>query len=411
MPKKAKELSALQVARLTEPGFYAVGGVAGLHLQVTSPTARSWILRAKVAGKRPDIGHGGYPDVTVAAAREAARQDRAKIKVGIDPVAERRAARSALQASVAAAVTFEFAAKQYVEAHEAEWRNAKHGQQWRNTLETYAYPIIGAMLVRDVELPQVLAVLNPIWKTKTETAKRLRGRIESILDWATASGYRAGLNPARWKGHLSKLLGAPSKIAKVTHHAALPLPAVGAFVRDLRTHEGMGARALEFAILTAARSGEVRGARWQEIDVAEGHWTIPGARMKTGDAHRVPLSGAAIKLLRALPRMAGNDLLFPAPRGRQLSDMTLTQLMRRMNASAVPHGCRSSFREWAAERTNYPREVAEMALAHRVGDKTERAYWRGDVFDKRRRMMAEWATFCGKVETKNGAVIPMRSRA
>jgi len=408
MPKLAEELGPLQVSRLTAPGFYAVGGVSGLHLRVAPNGSRSWILRATVGRKRRDIGLGGFPSVTLAGARDIARRERDKIREGVDPVAERKAARSALQASVAASITFELAAKRYIESHEAGWRNVKHAQQWRNTLETYAYPKLGRTLVGDVSLPQVLAVLEPIWTTKTETASRLRGRLEQILDWAAVRGYRRGDNPARWKGTLDKLLPKPGKVASSEHHAAIAVADVGAFMKRLRAHEGIGARALEFAILTAARSGEVRGASWAEINLDDAYWTIPGERMKAGKPHRVPLSAPAVRLLRSLPRVRGQELVFPAPRGGQLSDMTLTQLMRRMEVDAVPHGFRSTFRDWAGERTNYPREVAEMALAHRVGDATEASYWRGDLFDKRRKMMDEWARFCGRVETASATVVPIK---
>lgn len=410
MGRKAAERGALWVSQRTEPGLHFVGGVAGLALQVAGGS-RSWILRVMVGGKRRDMGLGGYPDVTLAAAREAARAARAKIRAGVDPIAEAKAARSALQASVSAALTFELAAKRYIEAHEDSWRNAKHAQQWRKTLETYAYPTIGKTLVHDVTLPQVLGVLEPIWKTKTETATRLRGRLEAVLDWATVRGYREGLNPARWRGHLDQLLPAPSRIARQEHHAALPVPELGTFMAALREQSGMGARALEFAILTAARSGEVRGATWAEIDQVARTWTVPAARMKPGREHRVPLSPAALALLKALPRMAGTELVFPAPRGGQLSDMTLTAVLRRMAVDAVPHGFRSTFRDWAAEHTNYPREVAEMALAHTIGDKVEAAYRRGDLFERRRKMMNDWAAFCAIKQLKRGTVTPMRKAA
>jgi integrase len=298
-------------------------------------------------------------------------------------------------------LTFEQSARTYLSAHEAGWRNAKHAGQWRATLETYAYPVMGRLLVRDVTLPHVLAVLEPIWQNKTETAVRLRGRIESILDWAAARGYRDGLNPARWRGHLDKMLAQPSKVAKRDHHAALSLEELGAFMKRLRKQEGVGARALEFVILTAARSGEVRGAKWSEIDLADNLWTVPGERMKAGKEHRVPLSGAVTKLLRALPRMEGSDLVFPSPRGGTLSDMTLAAVMRRMNVDAVPHGFRSTFRDWCSEKTNFPHEVAEMALAHTIANKVEAAYRRGDLFDKRRQMMENWASFCAKDLTKS----------
>lgn len=394
MPKKAKELSALEVRNLSEPGTHFVGGVAGLVLKVKDTGAKSWVLRAIVGSKRRDYGLGGFPDVTLAAAREAARAARAKIKSGIDPIDEARQARSALKATQASAITFQKAAEAYINAHKEGWRNEKHTKQWTATLTTYAYPAIGNLLVQDVGLPQVLAVLEPIWKTKTETASRLRGRIEQILDWATARGYRDGLNPARWRGHLDKLLPKPSKVARVEHHDALPASEVGTFMAALRKQEGIGAKALELVILTAARSGEVRGARWSEVDLDNGLWVVPGHRMKAGREHRVPLSDAAITLLKSVPRHAETELIFVGAKGGQLSDMTLSAVIRRMKAPCVPHGFRSTFRDWAAECTNYPSEMAEMALAHTINDKVEAAYRRGDLFEKRRKMMADWAAFC-----------------
>lgn len=394
MPKKAKELSALEVRNLSEPGTHFVGGVAGLVLKVKDTGAKSWVLRAIVGSKRRDYGLGGFPDVTLAAAREAARAARAKIKSGIDPIDEARQARSALKATQAAAITFQKAAEAYISAHKDGWRNEKHTKQWTATLTTYAYPAIGNLLVQDIGLPQVLTVLEPIWKTKTETASRLRGRIEQILDWATARGYREGLNPARWRGHLDKLLPKPSKVARVEHHDALPVSEVGTFMAALRKQESIGAKALELVILTAARSGEVRGARWSEVDLDNGLWVVPGHRMKAGKEHRVPLSDAAITLLRSIPRHAETDLIFVGAKGGQLSDMTLSAVIRRMRAPCVPHGFRSTFRDWAAECTNYPSEMAEMALAHTISDKVEAAYRRGDLFEKRRKMMADWAAYC-----------------
>lgn len=409
MPKKARELAPIEVQRLTKPGMHTVGGVAGLYLQVLPSGARSWVLRVMVAGKRRDMGLGGFPDVTLAQAREKAREARATIEKGIDPIAQRTAARSALVASRAAAVTFEEAAHKFITAKAAEWSNAKHAQQWTNTLETYAFPVAGKLACADVALPHVLKILEPIWTTKTETASRLRGRIESVLDWATVRGFRKGENPARWKGHLDKILPAPGKVTKVEHHEAVTLDDLGAFVRDLRQRDGGAARALEFLILTAARSGEVRGALWSEIDMTGRVWTVPPERMKAGKEHRVPLSDTALRLLEALPRFAGNDLVFPSPRGLVLSDMALTALMRRMEREEVPHGFRSTFRDWAAERTNYPREVAEMALAHTIGDKVEAAYRRGDLFEKRARMMGEWAKFCDTI-TPAGEVVSIRGK-
>lgn len=411
MARKAKELSALEVSRLLAPGMHAVGGVAGLYLQV-KPPARTWVLRATIGEKRRDMGLGGFPDVPLALAREKARDARLKIEQGIDPIVARQEARSALRATAAAARTFTQCATGYMDAKSAEWRNPKHRQQWANTLEQYAYPVIGSMLVRDVQLAHILKILEPIWKTKTETASRLRGRIESVLDWATVRGFRAGDNPARWRGHLDKLLPAPTKVSKVEHHEAMDVDAVPAFLSALRRKNGLGARALELLILTAGRSGEVRGARWPEFDLAKAEWLIPGERMKGGKPHRVPLSAAAVKLLKALPRVDGTDLLFPSQKNTPLSDMTLTKAMRDLGQEAVPHGFRSSFRDWASERTNYPREVAEMALAHAIGDKVEAAYRRGELFEKRKRMMADWAAFCDRPAHQGGAVVPLkRNRA
>lgn len=409
MPKKAREKAPIEVSRLTKPGMHAVGGVAGLYLQVLPTGARSWVLRVMVAGKRRDMGLGGFPDVTLAMARESARVARESIKSGIDPIAQRAAARSALAASREASVTFEDAARKFIAAKSGEWKNAKHAQQWTNTLEAYAFPVVGNLVCADVALPHILKILEPIWSAKNETASRLRGRIESVLDWATVRGFRKGENPARWKGHLDKLLSAPGKVQKVEHHEAVAVDSLGAFIQDLRKREGIAARALEFLILTAARSGEVRGAVWSEIDMTGRIWTIPPERMKAGKEHRVPLSDAAVRLLEALPRIAGNDLVFPSPRGLVLSDMTLTAVMRRMKRDEVPHGFRSTFRDWASERTNYPREVAEMALAHTIGDKVEAAYRRGDLFEKRARMMQDWATFCDTITTA-GQVIPIRAK-
>ncbi|WP_428417582.1 tyrosine-type recombinase/integrase [Methylibium sp.] len=409
MPKRARELSALEIGRLSAPGLFAVGGVPGLYLQING-AAKSWILRALIGRKRRDMGLGGYPAVTLAMAREKARQARAAIDAGTDPILERDRAKSALLAAQASAITFAVAARMFMDGRSDEWRSDKHRQQWANTLDTYAGPIIGSMHVADVRKEHVLAILEPIWKTKTATATRVRGRIEQVLDWATARGHREGENPARWRGHLDKLLSRPNKIAKVEHHAALPIDAVGAFMADLRMREGVGARALELLVLTAARSGEVRGAAWSEIDLEGATWTIPASRMKAHQEHRVPLSKPAVRLLKALPRLDGCDLVFPGSRGKPLSDMTLTAILRRMDLDAVPHGFRSTFRDWCSERTSYPAEVAEMALAHAIGNKVEAAYRRGDLLAKRAHMMEAWADFCSDPSITSGAVVRLRAR-
>jgi len=409
MARKAAELSPLAVSRLKEPGLYFVGGVAGLALQVLPTGGRTWILRATVGGRRRDMGLGGFPDVTLAGAREAARAARQLIRTGVDPIEQAKAARKALQAVTAKGLSFREAAEAFIASQEAAWRNAKHKAQWTSTLTAYAYPVIGGLSVADIELAHISKVLEPIWTAKTETASRLRGRIEQILDWATARGYRSGLNPARWRGHLDKLFPRPSKVAKLVHHRALPVTDMGGFFADLREIEGMGARALLFVILTATRSGEVRGATWSEIDMARGIWTIPASRMKAGREHRVPLSSLAMSPLDDLPRIAGSDLVFQAPRGGPLSDMTLSAVLRRMNAPAVPHGFRSTFRDWAAEYTAYPSEVVEMALAHTVGNKVEAAYRRGDLFEKRRRLAGDWARFCVDGIELSAEVVALRA--
>ncbi len=397
------------MSRLKSPGLHAVGGVAGLRLQVTPSGSRSWILRTTAGGKRIEKGLGGYPDVTLARAREKAREARDMIERGVNPIEAAKLAKSALAAAVASAWTFDQCAADYIEAKSEGWTNPKHTAQWKATLETYASPVMGRLLVRDIELPHVLRVLEPIWTTKTETATRVRGRIEAVLNWATTKGYRSGLNPARWRGHLENLLAKPGAVAKVEHHAALPAGAMGAFMVRLRAAEGMGARALEFAILTAARSGEVRGATWDEIDLDGAVWTVPAERMKAGEEHSVPLSRQAVALLRSLPRIRGAALVFQAPKGGELSDMTLSAVLRRMEVPAVPHGFRSTFRDWCSEHTNYPRDAAEMALAHAIPNKVEAAYRRGDLFNKRIKMMQDWANFCGRVQT-DATVTPIATR-
>lgn len=392
MPKKAKELTALAVSKLKEEGRHAVGGAEGLHLRI-SAGARAWVLRIQVGDKRRDLGLGSYPDVSLAQARDTAREYRKHVKMGIDPLAHKRQVKSTLRAQQASEKTFKECVDAYITAKSGEWKNPKHRQQWSNTLATYVEPHIGHLLVSEVDLPHVLKCLEPIWTTKNETASRLRGRIEVILDFATVRKYRTGDNPARWKGHLDTLLPAPSKVQKVKHHAAMAIDAVAAFIARLREKEGVSAKALELLVLTAARSGEVRGASWDEIDLNNKIWIVPGHRMKAGVEHRVPLSTQALTLLKGLPRIGDSPLLFPAPNGGQLSDMSLTQMMRRMEVDAVPHGFRSTFRDWAGERTHYPRELAEQALAHAIESKVEAAYRRGDALEKRRTMMQEWSNF------------------
>jgi integrase len=400
-------LSAKAVESIKERGYFADGG--GLYFRVSGFDTRSWAFRYTRGGKAREMGLGPYPDVSLKEARERASEARGLLRDGIDPIEQRQATKSAMLAARESALTFDQCAAAYIAAKEHGWKNAKHGEQWRNTLATYANPVIGSMLVRDVEQTHILQILEPIWTAKTETASRLRGRIESVLDYAIARGYRKGENPAKWRGHLDKILAAPRAVAKVEHHAALPYVEVGAFMAALRGQAGTAARALEFAILTAARSGEVRGATWGEIDLDAAIWTIPAGRMKAKKEHAVPLSPPAVALLRALPR-TGGDLVFPGMKeGRPLSDMSLTAVLRRMErGDLTAHGFRSTFRDWAGETAACPREVAEHALAHQLKDKAEAAYARGTLFDKRRRLMADWAHYCATVATV-ASVTPIRS--
>ena len=402
MSRKILERPAVVVARMKQPGLHFVGGVPGLALQVTETGARSWILRATIAGKRRDMGLGGFPDVSLALARQVARDARAKIIGGRDPIEEGRAVRGALAESRAAAVSFERAATLYVETHESAWRGAKHALQWRTVMDAYAYPLIGAMNVDAVKLPHVMQVLEPIWRTKTQTASRLRGRIESVLDWAAARGYRHGPNPAQWRGLLDKLLPAPAKVAKPGHHPALAVSDAGQFMQRVRELPGIGARALEFTVLTAVRSGEALRASWCEIDFNAAVWTIPAGRMKAGREHRVPLSPACIELLRKLEAVRLSPWVFPGRLvGRPIETNACFAALRRMSRGDITvHGFRSTFRDWCAEQTDYANEVAEMALAHTLSNKVEAAYRRGDLIDKRRRMMEDWAAFCAKPKSK-----------
>lgn len=340
------------------------------------------------------MGIGSLRDLGLAQARAKAADCRRLVIAGKDPIRERREARSEAAVAATARLTFDQCAAAYIAAHRDGWRNVKHAAQRESTLRLHASPVIGALPIADIALPQIMKILEPIWRDKTETATRIRGRVESIIDWVTVRGFRSGDNPARWRGHLDQLLPKPSKVTTVEHHAAIAFDQMPEFFGRLCRQQGMGARALAFVILTGARSGEVRGATRGEIDFEGAVWTVPGERMKAGREHRVPLSVAALQLVAASEDASDDALLFPAPRGGQLSDMTLSAVMRRMKVQAVPHGFRSTFRDWCSERTDFPREVAEMALAHAIGDKVEAAYRRGDLFDKRRQLMVKWANFC-----------------
>jgi integrase len=415
MPRIAKELTALEVKRLRHEGKGAnislpVGGVAGLMLQITANQSRSWLLRTTVGNRRREIGLGSFPEVSLAHARDRARLAKETIRQGGDPVEERRQAKARLVTAQRRNMEFREAVNQYLTAKLDQYKNEKHRQQWRNTLEKYAMPVLGALRVEDIEVRDVMCVLEPIWKEKTETASRLRGRIEAVLNWATVSGFRKGDNPARWQGSLKELLPAPARVAGTINQPALDIDAAPRWFAELRTRSGTGSRALEFAMLNASRSQEVRGACWDEFDLNAALWIIPAKRMKMGREHRVPLSRAALEFLRETPRMLGSDLVFPAQRGGQLSDMALSQAMRRIHEAdisaggdgyldrvsrrpAVPHGLRSTFRDWVAERTTFPGEMAEIALAHKVGNAVEAAYRRGDMLERRRVLMEAWSDF------------------
>jgi integrase len=410
MGRGINRLSAVHAKAITTKGMHPDGG--GLYLQVSAGGAKSWIFRFMLNHRAREMGLGPVDVVPLAEARKRAAECRRMRHDGIDPIEARKAERDQKRFEAAKTMTFEACAAAYIDAHKASWKNAKHRDQWPNTLKTYAGPVFGSLPVQSVDVGLVMKVLEPIWQTKPETASRLRGRIEAVLDWAKVREYRNGENPARWRGHLDKLLPARSKVRKVEHHRALPYNEVADFIAELRRQESLAARALELAILTALRTGEVLGARWPEFNLADRLWTIPGDRMKGGKEHRVPLSTAAIAILEALAELRDGEFVFPgAARGRPLSDMAMLMLLRRMGRGDLTvHGFRSSFRDWAAERTNFPREVAEMALAHTVGDKVEAAYRRGDLFQKRRQLMEAWSKFC-ETPRVQAEVVPISGRA
>jgi len=373
------------------PGRHGDGG--GLWLQVRSGGRKSWLFRYQRGGRARAMGLGPAKDVSLAEARQMAQEARRQLLAGVDPIEHRSGQRQAAPAPPAAP-TFRRCAERYIASHEAGWRNPKHAAQWPATLEAYAYPIFGELPVDAIDTGMVLRALEPVWQSKPETASRVRGRIESVLSWASVAGYRSGDNPARWRGHLDQLLPARRKVRAVRHHAAMPYAALPAFMVRLRDQPGTGARALELTILCATRTSETLGARWPEVEGSV--WTIPGERMKGGRQHRVPLSPAATALLDQLPR--AGEFLFPgARRGRPLSQMAMLMLLRRMDCDITTHGFRSSFRDWSAEVAHAPREVAEAALAHRLGG-VEGAYARGDMLDRRRELMEAWASFLLPVE-------------
>lgn len=417
-------LTVKRVARAKKPGRYGDGN--GLYLQVTGTGVKSWLLRYERDGRERFMGLGPLHTISLDAARKKAKQAREQLHDGIDPIEARKAERTKRRMADAKMLTFFEAAQAYFDQHGAEWRNAKHTAQFLSTLKQYVFPHLGNLPVGEIDTGLVLKVLEQkvaeergypagrFWDARRETASRVRQRIERVLDWATVRGYRKGDNPARWEGHLKEAL--PNRaVAKVEHHPALPYRDLPAFMAELHQREGVAAQALEFTVLTAARTGEVIGAHWDEIDLDAGVWTIPATRMKAKAEHRVPLSPRAIELLNGLYRERGNEFLFIGTQsGAGLSNMAMSAVLHRMGRDDITvHGFRSTFRDWAAETTAFPNHVVEMALAHKIGDKVEAAYRRGDLFDKRRKLMVTWATYCNSPPIKqkqNGDVVPLRAR-
>jgi integrase len=401
MPKAIRPWQKSDLRNVSE-GVHFVGGVGGLTLHVKAPSRpdsrppASWILRVNIGSQRRNLGLGAYPEVGLNEARQKALEVKNLCQRGIDPVEQKKRQRWQSEIKKVELTTFKQVADRYLSAHQVNYRNAKHASQWRSSLETYAYPSLATLPIKAITVEHVLGVLEPLWMTKTETASRLQGRLEKVFDLAIASGLRE-TNPARWRNYLALRLPAPGRIAEVKHYASLPYQGLPQFMQALSRRNGIAARALEFLILTAVRSGSVRQAKWSEIDFQALEWRIPKDHTKTrsGD-HRVPLTPQMVSLLKALPRRLDTDLIFPSPSGKMLSDMALNVLMRKMRASgdlwteAVPHGFRSAFRVWAAEATAHPAELAELVLGHSVGSAVYRAYQRSDLFEKRRDIMRDW---------------------
>jgi integrase len=410
-----ERLTAKQVENIKKPGRVCDG--RGLWLQVSRvrrQTTKAWVLRYTLDGRARHMGLGAYPDVKLAAAREKAEKARLLLSDGIDPLEEKRKARATAALDAARTVTFRYCAEHYLRAHEAAWRNPVHRKQWASTLDTYAFPVIGDLPVAEVDTGLVMKCLEPIWRDKTETATRVRGRIERILGWAKTRGFRSGDNPARWHDHLDQLLPSPKKLqkTKLRHHPAVPYDEMAGFMSELRKRDGVSARALEVLALTALRTSELIGARWSEIDTKKKLWIVPESRMKMRIEHRVPLSDRVLEILNALPSEDDSDFVFiGAQKGKPISNMSMLELMRGMRPGYVPHGLRASFRTWASEETNFPREICEVALAHAVGNKVEQAYQKGDLLEKRRRLMQDWATYCSRPAVVPSDKVPSLAQA
>jgi integrase len=402
-------LTDLRIKKATRYGRLVDGG--GLYLQISKWGSKSWIWRYSFNGRARHMGLGPYGDVSLSEARDRAGDCRRMLRNRMDPIEERNRERKQHQHEEASKMTFAECAEAFISSNEASWKNETHRYQWRRTLEQYAFPVFGESYVGDIDVGAVLRVLEPIWTGKTETATRLRGRIENILDWGTVRGYRSGDNPARWRGHLDKILPKPSKTARIKHHPALPYSEVGAFCQMLRDRRDMASRSLEFLILTASRTSEVINATWDEIDLSRTLWEIPSARMKAARPHRVALSSRAVELLDELRENSSSDFIFNSPTGSgPLSNMAMLQLVKRSGFEHITvHGFRSTFRDWAAEQTAYPRELAEYSLAHVVASKTEAAYQRSDLFIKRQRLMEDWATYCSVTTPRTSSVTTLRA--
>jgi integrase len=405
MARALNRLSALRVARAKEPGMYADGG--SLYLRIAPGGSRQWIFRYVTNGRLRDMSIGPAHTLTLAEARERATEARKLRLDGIDPIENKRARMAALRAADARTITFGECCESYLKGHDASWTNARHRAQWRSTLEQL-YPVLGALPVQAIDTPLVLRAIKPIWEKTPVTASRLRGRLQAVLGWATVHHYRSGDNPAKWGGLLEHALPAPGKVAKVEHHSALPYADIPEFMAKVRADTGVEARALEFICLTAARSGEAVGARWDEIDLANRVWVVPAARMKMCKEHRVPLSDAALAVLKAMKAIRRSPYVFPRASAQPVRGATVWRHANRLAGTSV-HGLRASFRDWASERTSFQREVCEMALAHAIPDAVEKAYRRGDLFEKRRKLMAAWAEFCGKPQS-GGKVVPIAVR-
>lgn len=403
MKRKINRLEPLAVARLKKQGYYPDG--QNLYLQVGPTGTKSWVFRFTLDGKQREMGLGSYPTFGLADARDRAKTSRQLLADKIDPLETKRKKLLADRLSAASVISFDDAAAQYIKKQEPGWKNIKHASQWRATIATYASPLIGGLPVHLIDNAAVVSVLEPIWNNKRETATRLRGRLEKILDWATSLKYRAGDNPAKYKGNLDNFLTKSKKT--VEHHPALPFIAIGAFMTELRNMPGMAALALQFIILTAARTSEVLKVQWSEIDLISGVWIIPRERMKSGKEHSVPLSFEALEILRkAESEMHSSHFVFAGTNGKVLSNMACLAVLKRMERPGLTvHGFRSTFRDWCSESTAYPRDVAEMALAHAIADKTEAAYRCGDLFEKRTRMMADWSIYCASVRMDDNKVV------